>query len=90
MNRSQIVTGLFEKQLQYNFVFINKFFFTPLCVCRTGTWKAVYSEIIVRFVKDRAFFLPEVVSGFSCADNVVDLAFSEDFCEVVWNCVFNA
>ena len=73
-NWSKIATRLLMKKLKYNFVFFNQFFFTPLCICGTGAWQAVGGEIVARFVFGRAMFLPEIIGGFSCADDVVNLA----------------
>lgn len=76
------------KKLQYNFVFFNQFFFAPLCICWTCARQTVGGEIVARFIMGRAIFLPQVIGGFSCADDVVNLAVFKDFFKVVWNRIF--
>ena len=68
------MASLFTKQLQDNFVFFNKFLFTPLGVCRAGAGQAVDGQVVASFVVGCAIFLPEVEGGFSGAEDVADLA----------------
>lgn len=68
------MASLFTKQLQYNFVFFNKFFFTPLGVCRASAGQAVDGQVVASFVVGCAIFLPEIVGGLAGADDEVNLA----------------
>ena len=47
-------------------------------------------QVVAWFVEGRAIFLPEVEGGFAGADDMVNLAVFQDFCEVIWDGIFYA